>query len=309
MGSGGAKKTNALLEEQQRAAQGLSGLTKGWAEESHGAGRGDIDWARNQYRSLYEGLGEGGGGGGGGGFTPATFGDATAEFWKNLMEKGAYDERERGAMESAATAPIRGMADMVRQGLETTARGAGTGGGYTSGLGKLLQDQAYQASEASKGAFANIAQLQAAAKERGATGLEDIETKRRAFEAAERARQASHAGGVAAGQARTLAEKEGLISRMLALEGDKDLAYIDRSLAGVGAGTQAAGARRDETPMWQKMAGSLLQGGASAALGAFLPPAGIAKAAKVAKKVIPGAGQEEVPTAQENESWMMNSPA
>ncbi len=272
MGSGGAKKTNQMLAEQTQRANQLSDVAGGRSAEIYNSGRGDIDWGRTALKDMYTSLGsEGlGGGGGGGGYTPAAFTDETTDFWRKLMGEGAYSPTERGAMESAATAPIQGMADMVKRGIESQARGSGVG--YASGLGRLLQDRSYAASEANKSAFANIAQLVAQSKLQGATGLEDIETKRRAFEAAERARRQAAAGRASASAAQLFGEKRSLIHDILGLEGDKDLAYMDRQLAG---GNQALGginSRRDETPMWQKGLASILPSAAAAGVSAFVPP-------------------------------------
>lgn len=225
---GGGKKVDPTFQARQAESARRS-------QEIYNANRGDVNWGRGELMNLYKGLGEGEGGGGGvgggGGYTPAAFSDETTDFWRKLMSQGAYDELTRGAMESSATAPIRGMADMVRRGIQTAATGAGTGGGYASGLGQLFQDQAYAASEANKSAFANIQRMVAESKLQGAQGLEDIETKRRAFEAAERARRFAGAGRARSAAEADLATKRSLINQILGLDADnRDVTYQAQAL-------------------------------------------------------------------------------
>ncbi len=296
MGSGGAKKTNQMLAEETAASRRQQETAAQRSADIYGASRGDIDWGREQLKGLYTGLGQSsGGGGGGGGYTPAKFGDETMDFYRKMMTQGQYSPEDIGMLESRADAPIRGIADMISRRLQSQA--AGSGGGYASGLGSLFADQSHAASEAAKGAMADALSANAASRFQGAAGLEDIETKRRAFEAQERARRAAAAARASSGADADLATKRSLINQILGLEGDKDLAYMDRELAGRGQSIGSVTSRVDETPMWQKMGADLLKTGAGAAAGAFsggltsfLPKKGKAGSAPVTDKYGPQYG-------------------
>lgn len=292
MGSGGAKKTNEYARQQQEAAQRIGTLGEDWAKETHGAGRGDIDWARGELKGLYSGLGAGSAGGGGGGADiPEMAWESSVEpFYRGIMqsESGIYTPAQLAAMESAGSRPITSAYEGLARNLETERAGRGLGyGGATSGL---MRDKAYALGEMGKQTMADIADKVASSRMAGAEGLTPVESEKRAFQLSERdkrrARAAASAGRAAAGAEADLATKRSLINQILGLEGDKDLAYMDRSLAAVGAGTQAVNARRDETPLWQKTLASLPGAAMSAAAGAFTGGLGPI-AGKVASKVIP----------------------
>lgn len=292
-----------MLEEETRRAQQLQDVAGGRSAEIYGAGRGDIDWGREQLKSMYAGLGAGDGGGGDGGgpgFEKLPWESEVLPWALKLMREGAYDETTRGAMESAATAPITGMADMLRRGLQTSAAGAG-GGTYGRGLEDLFRDRSYAASEASKGAFGDIAKLVAQSKLQGAELAAPIESEKRAFGVSERDKALANARARAgAGRARAdeeFGQRRALIHDILGLEGDRDLAYMDRQLGGQAGGRESIGMRRDETPMWQKMGADLLKSGAGAALGAFTGGIGPAVAG------IAGSAFKRKPTEGEKMGW------
>lgn len=276
MGSGGAKKTNEMLGEETRRAQGLQDIAAQRSADIYGAGRGDIDWARGELKGLYSGLGADGGGGGGGGgvgFDPMEWESKAEPFYGGIMESatGIYTPEQLAAMESAgsdaSTAAYEGIA------RDLASERAGRGLGYGAGTSGIMRDNAYNIGRMAVQNKADIADKIASSRMAGAEGLTPIESEKRAFKISERdkrraAASANASRAAAAGEA-DLATKRSLINQILGLEGDKDLAYMDRQLAGMGRSQSSITSRVDETPMWQKLGADLLKGGAAAAAGAF----------------------------------------
>lgn len=283
MGNKSAKTTNRLLGQQTGRANQIADVAGGRSQEQYDLLHGNQGRISSALWDLYGAAGsDEGEGGGGGGYTPANFGDllgyeSTAlPFYQRMMKEGAFDERERGAIESSATAPISGIYEGILRNLNSRAAGRGLG----TNTGNLLRDQAYAASEASKGAFADIAKMVAESKFRGAGGVTGIEgevmglkeretERKRAFDAAERARAASAAGAGARAAAASRSEQRSILDQILGITGDRDLSYMDRQLGGTGLGMSGITSRVDETPYWQKVAGSVIPAAAGAAVGAF----------------------------------------
>lgn len=259
-----------MLAQQTANANAIGNTAGTRSQQIYDAGRGDVDFARTGFRGLYDELMAGGGDGGGGySYSPAAFESEALPFYLQLMREGGYDERTRGAMESSATAPISGMFQALKRNLETAR--AGRGLGYGGGSSALAKDQAYSASEANKRAFGDIQKMVLESKLAGAGGVTGIESEKRAFEAAERARAAAaaSAGGARAGEIED--RKRRLLYDILGLEGDRDLAYMDRQLGAGGLGLNTINSRVDETPLWQKSLAAVAPAAASSAVGAFMP--------------------------------------
>jgi hypothetical protein len=288
MGSGGAKTTNRMLGEQNQKTGALQDLATGWSKEAHAGQQGDIGWARNSLMDMYNGIGAGGEGGGGGGGGPAFPGWEKLNWedprsfatLKNFMDTGGYSDADKGNILSYGTAPISGMADMLKRGMGSAARGSGVG--YASGLGNLYKDQAYQASEAAKGIIGGLMSQINANKFRGAEDITGIDTEKRAFGVSERdkayaaAKEARAAALARAGAGRAAAEnsfnqKRSLIHDILGLEDNKDLEYFDRALGAGGQVYAGINSRQNETPLWQRSLGAILPSAAAAGMGAFAP--------------------------------------
>lgn len=288
MGNGGASKTNKMLESQTGRANAISDTAMDRSQSAWDQSQGLRDELLGNYRNLYKGIGvedTGGGGGGGGGFReealPGIYDprqNETADFWREGMKSGFMSDADKANELSYATGPISGMFDALRRNMQTSGAGAG---GYTSGMGALARDQAYQASDLAKGVASDqakriIANRMGAGQE--LSGLDEAFQNRqkqavdekiaRAKEANANARNAANA---AAARRRgdiegDLGDRMAILGRMQGLMPD-DLSYMDRGLSGVGMGGQLINSRRDETPMWQKMAGDLVKGAAGALSG------------------------------------------
>jgi hypothetical protein len=274
MGNKSAKKTNQMLEEQTRRTQDIQDIAGQRSGEIYGAGRGDIDWARGNLKSMYDALGAGGGDGGGGGpaFEAMEFNSSTLPFYLQMMNEGGYSEADKANILSYATGPITGMFEGLRRNLQSMASGRGIPA-YGSGLSRLARDQAYAGGEMAKGVAADLAEKILASRFQGASGATGIESEKRAFEVSERDKKLAdaraRAAAASAGANADYAHRMGIINAMLGLEGDKDLAYMDRQL---GAGGQAFGgisSRVDETPLWQKALVSAVPSAIGAGIGAI----------------------------------------
>ncbi len=276
MGSGGAKKTNKMLAEETRRAQELQDVAGGRSAEIYGAGRGDIDWGRKALMDMYSGMGETGAGGEGGGgpaFNPMEWESTVEPFYRGVMqsEHGIYTPEQIATMQSAGARPIQSAFEGLSRRLASER--AGRGLGYGSGTSALMRDQAYAMGEMGKQSASDIAKMVAESRMGGAAGLTPVESEKRAFKVSERdkalAAARARAAAGKAGAETEFGQRRALIHDILGLEGDRDLAYMDRQLAGQAGGRESIGMRVDETPMWQKLGGELLKGGAGAALGAF----------------------------------------
>ncbi len=259
MGSSGASTTNKMLGEETKRAQDIGDTAGSRSEEIYKAGRGDTDFARTGFHSMYDSL-LGGGYGGSGGVSLPGFDSSSLPFYMNLMNNGGYSEADRSNILSYATGPISGLFEGLKRSLETTARGGGAG--YGAGLSKLAREQSYGTSEAAKGVAADLADRILASKLQGAAGVTDIESAKRAYEA-------QRASASRSGQEEYYNRQRQLLYDILGIEGNKDLSYMDRQLGAEGLATGSITGRADETPSWMKMTSSLLPSAVNAAVGAF----------------------------------------
>lgn len=274
MGNKSAKKTNELLGQQTRRTQDIQDIAGQRSGEIYGAGRGDIDWARGNLRGMWDELGAGGGGGGGGGpaFEAMKFDSSTLPFYLKMMNEGGYSEADKANILSYATGPITGMFEGLKRNIESMAAGRGVPA-YGSGMSRLARDQAYQGSELAKGVAGDLAEKILASRFQGASGATGVESEKRAFEVSERdkklAAARARAAAASSGANADYAHRMGIINAMLGLEGDKDLAYMDRQLGAGGQAFAGIGSRVDETPLWQKGLFSALPAAVGAGVGAF----------------------------------------
>lgn len=287
MGSGGAKTTNKMLAEQTQRANQIGDTAGDRSETIWNAGRGDIDWGRGELKGMYDELESGGGyggGGGGGGYAPGkfdaqTFSSTSLPFYQNLMNNGGYSEADQANELSYASGPISGLFEGLKRNLQSQSAGRGLPS-YSGGLDRLARSQAYETGNMAKGVAAGLADRILQSKLAGASGTTGVESEQRgfnvserdkklAFDQAERARQqAANARGRASAE-QSFNDRRSLINQILGLEGDKDLAYMDRQLGAGGLATGTVNSRQDETPLWQKSLASVAPSMASAAVGAF----------------------------------------
>lgn len=277
MGSGGAKETNRQLAEQAQEASRRAGVADVRSAEQYGQVSGLPGEILGNYRDIYAGIGEGGGGGGEGGprYSPAAFESTALPFYSGLMEEGGYSPEAQANMLSYATGPISGLFEGLKRNIETAGAGRGLPG-YSSRTGRLARDQAYETSNLAKGVSGDLAKMILQSKLQGASGVRGIEGEKRAFETAERGRAHSAAArragaGRASGQ-QDFRNRMAVLGAMGGYRPGSDVEYMGLGMGGTGQAIGAAGARRDETPMWQKAAGSLIPSAAGAAVGAFSNP-------------------------------------
>jgi len=276
MGSGSSKTTNKMLAQQGQNFGNIANTAGDRSQQIYDAGRGDIDFARENFKSMYSGLGEGGGGGGIS-YNPVAFDSSSLPFYQKMMNEGGYSEADKANILSYATGPITGMFEGLKRNLQTMS--AGRGLGYGSGLSRLGRDQAYAGSEMAKGVAGDLAEKVLASRFQGAAGTTGVESEKRAFEAAERDRQQAAARANAARGNDVYNQQRQLLYDILGLESDKDLQYMDRQLGAESGRMGTITGRVDETPLWQKSAAQMLPAAAGAAVSAFMPTSLIGKAA------------------------------
>lgn len=259
MGSGGAKTTNRMLQDQTNKANARSDQFTGMGNEIFRGAQNERDWLLGEYRNLYRGDGGGVAGAGGGGGIPNRR-NKTWGFYNNLMNTGGWSPEEIALEQSLSAAPARGIFEGLKRQLAT--RGAG-GGSFTSGMSRLAREGAYEATSAYDRALSRISGDIRAGKERGAAGVRGLDKE---FMARQRANAARRASNARAGEA----ERIGYLRDIERLAGfGQDLPYYGLGEGSAGRAVGSISNRRDETPAWQRALTNIIPSAAGAAVGAF----------------------------------------
>jgi len=274
MGSGGAKKTNQLLQNQTNTVNTLEREIGNRSQQAYSQ-QGDLrNELLNNYRGLYSSVGSdsgGGGGGGGGGYTPVEWSSSSMPFYTEAMNTGLYDDTRRGLAESYATGPITGMYDSLMRTIAQQRAGQGLTS-YGGGTERLARDRGYAMTNAALGAKLGINKEIDENRFRGAGGVTGLESEKRAFESSERSRAASAAASAASRAASSAsadrAYQMAILGRMEGLM-PEDLPYIDRQLAANQLATGTITSRVNETPLWQRTLASVVPAAAGSVVGAF----------------------------------------
>lgn len=261
MGNGGASKTNKMLESQTKLANQAGSEFGDRSRQDYG----NKDSLRNkiigEYWNLYSGGGDDGGGGGGGDPTANVRMNEGMDTAREFMNTGGYTPQQKAEYLAYTGAVVPSF----YQGLKgQMARANAATGGYS---GYNTQSRALARDSARQGFLSNLeakSGLESDIRNRrfegmGAVGGFDTEYMNRLDRA--RAEASANARAGAGRQDDYLRALTGLMGSY------DDIPYGQMQLSGYGQGSQNVQARRDETPMWQKMGADLLKTAAGAAMG------------------------------------------
>jgi hypothetical protein len=280
MGNKSQKKTNQMLQNQTNLANQF-GSTMGERSSGEYDFKKDLrDQLVGEYWNLYKGSGEEDSGGGG----EAAPAGPTLESLvrmnegmdtaREFMNTGGWTPEQIAQQKSWSTSPVAGLYEGLKRQMTLSGAGMGLPGSYSGAFSRLAADRAREMGEITNRATMDI---ENDIRDRRMSGvgmvggfdteyMDRLEKARAEDRAAqERARARRRAASAAAND-----ERDSYLRALTGLMGSAtDLPYAQLQLSGIQHGTDTVRSRVDETPTWQKMAGSLIPSAASAALGIF----------------------------------------
>jgi hypothetical protein len=255
MGSGGAKKTNQMLEQQTQRANAQADVMGGRSAQEYSGKSGLRDQINNQLWSLY-------------GSSPTTTGGRAAgwkgkpyeDIYNRYGEIGNYwkDPSRVSAAYASGIDPIAGMYSGLENSMTRAANATGGYAGFGSQLQSLARQKAREGASAGLQARLGIGREDLAAMEAGAGG--QLSTTNSGWQEA----SSGSAGGPGT--------QDYYLRALMGQQGQyDDLPYAQLEQGGNAQAAGTIGARRDETPGWQKALMSIGPSALSAGVGAFWP--------------------------------------
>lgn len=263
MGSGGAKKTNQLLE-QQRGMVNQQSNVMGNRSENEYAGRSGLRDKINE--ELWNRMGSapelsGGSAGRAAGWAGQPYEEIYGKY-KNLSETGGWTDAEKNRALAVGTAPIAGMYQGMQNKLQRANNATGGFAGYGSQQRAMGRDTAREG-----GLMANTVNMgiEADQRNRRETGMGGMLSTTNSGWREAQAGSAGSAGGVGT--------QDYYLRQLMGQQGQyEDLPYAQLQQNGLNQGTNIINSRQNETPMWQKALLQTLPSAASSAIGAFSNP-------------------------------------
>src|SRR5574343_275633 len=251
MGNGGAKKTNALLENQR-------GIQNTYGSDMGARGASEYDFFNQSRQNLWDRYsalaGEAPELTGGYGGTADCYGPAS-DFYRSMMETGGMNDQQKAEFEAVSNAPLTGIMESLKNDMIRKNNATGGYAGFNSQLARQARAAGQQGQQVAMASRSGLLDMINRNKFAGASGLESSFHKGSPGSAGSR-------GGVGS-QDYYLNKLEGL------MEGTKDLPYSQMQGNAYNNAYQGVTNRRDETPLWQRSLASIGPSAISGGIGAF----------------------------------------